>query len=90
MVILGRDGPAYLPKGTRTPDHAVPLLVVKLNHGTSGVKFDDCGGGLGGRMQYFFPRPESVPKYGRYEIDGMLKGDRGEAVNKTQKSIEES
>ena len=90
VAILCRDGPAYLRKGTKTPGHAVPLLVVKLNHGTSGVKFDDCGGGLGGRMQYFFPRPESVPKYGRYEIDGLLKGDRGEAVNKTQKSIEES
>ena len=45
---------------------------------------------MGGRMQYFFPRPESIPKYDRYEIDGLLTGDKGEAINKTQKSVEES
>ena len=77
-------------KGTRTPGHGLPLFVVKVDHGTKGVKADNAGGGLGGRMTYVFPKAEKRSKYGRHEIDALLTGDRGKAVNSTQKSVEET
>ena len=54
------------------------------------MKVEDCGGGLGGRFIYYFPAPQNTSKYGRHEVDALLKGDDDQPVNSMQKGVEET
>ncbi len=54
------------------------------------MKADNSGGGLGGRFQFSFAKPQKISTYGRHDLDAVLVGAQRSIVNRTQKSIDEA
>ena len=84
---LNNTGPAAMQKGANSPGNRRYVYVAKFLNGVS-VQFD--GSALGGSTELYFPKPRTESRYGRSDVDALVKADPKEKpINSTQKSVEE-